>query len=180
MFTFSTLDWKQAFWTNVMENIKIACLCWNFVLTLLLICWFWWWCFRPKIPKLCKYSRKNQTFLFKLKSGINPYLSVLNTIGKFTFYFLDQKCSFHSNLSTKIKLVCLNWYLTFRLIWVFWFYGNVHFLQFKPEVTFFGKFEPKNHGLQYADFSADVHYSCYKQEIFLSGKYLQKNENRLF
>ena len=58
MFTFSALDWKQTFWTNVMAKIKIACLCWNFVLTLLLIRWFWWWCSGPKVPNCASIVEK--------------------------------------------------------------------------------------------------------------------------
>ena len=94
------------------------------------------------------------------------------------FFFLDRKYPFWANLVQKIRIVGLSWHfvprinricriqwrcLLFLLKYPFWanlvhklkiislteFGGEVYFLCFRAEVSFFGKFVPKDQNCQF-------------------------------
>ena len=44
VFTFSVLDWKQHFWANLVQRIKIVSSSWNLATRLIPICRIEWWC----------------------------------------------------------------------------------------------------------------------------------------
>ena len=69
--SFSVLDRKYPFWANLFQKIKIVCLDWNLVPSLIWMCWIQWcnhfFCYRQEVPFLGKFYLKSQTCLFQLK-----------------------------------------------------------------------------------------------------------------
>ena len=65
---------KYSFWVNLVRKIKIVCLSWNLIHTLIRIWNFeWWWSlflFWPKIPFLGKLNSNNQYSALKLKLSV--------------------------------------------------------------------------------------------------------------
>ena len=96
LFPFS--DWKNLFWANLVQKIKIVGLGWNLVSRLIRICRIQWWCslfcFRAETPFLGKFGQKNQNCRFKLKFGTKTNPNMQNSMVALAFSVLDRKHPF--------------------------------------------------------------------------------------
>ena len=85
------------------QKIKIACLRWNLVSTLIRISLIRWWCllFSVIAEILCfdKFCSKIQSCVFRLLFGANINLNMLNSVLMFSFSALDQKHPFLENFA---------------------------------------------------------------------------------
>ena len=67
----SVFNWKYRFWVNLVQQLKIISLSWNFVPRLMQICRIRWWCslflFLTGNNILGKFGPKNQNYQFELK-----------------------------------------------------------------------------------------------------------------
>ena len=121
MLTFSILDQKYRFWANLVQNIKIASLSWNFVLRLI---WIWtiqWWCLHfpfltrviffflgggVMLVKKIKISSLNWTLAHRsIRIGRIPWqcsFSLLYFFGQFGLKNQNRQLALSSNLVLRL------------------------------------------------------------------------------
>ena len=129
VFTFSVLDQKYPFWSNLFRKIIIVSLSWNVEPKLIRICRIQWWCSLFLVLKLIRICR------------IQWWCSL--------FSVLDGKHPFWANLVQKIKTVSLSWNLAPRLIWIWRIQWRCLLFCFRSEKLFLGKFGPNNQNCQF-------------------------------
>ena len=70
----SVFNWKNPFWVNLVQKLKIISLSWNFVPKLIQVCRILWWCllflFSTGNNFSGKFGSKNQNCQFDLKFRI--------------------------------------------------------------------------------------------------------------
>ena len=90
---------------------------------------------------LGKFGPKIRNCYFKLKFRLTWICRTQMVI--FIFSALDRRYRFRANLVQKIKII-LTWNFIRRLISICRIQGDAHFFCFRLEITFLGKFNPKN------------------------------------
>ena len=76
-------------------------------------------CFKLKIAtRFVKFWPENRSCQFKLKLGTETNLDMKNSIVMFIFLCFYTEVYFPWNFVPKIKIVCWNWNLESRLIWI--------------------------------------------------------------
>ena len=98
VFIFSVFDQKYSFWANLVKELKIVSLGWNFVPRIIQvhaefnggIHSFSFW---PEILFLGKFGLESQTYQFNLKFGAETNSNMHNSMVMFIFLFFYQTWS---------------------------------------------------------------------------------------
>ena len=110
VFSLSFVKWKNCFWKNLVQKIKIICSKRNLKSRLIRICRIQRYCsvylFQGGKLFLGKFGPKNQNCQFKLKFGTQTNLNMQDSVIMFVFFVFDQKYPFMRKLvcSKKSKL----------------------------------------------------------------------------
>ena len=119
-FTLFDFEWKNRFWVNLVQKVKIISWSWNFVPALIQKGRIQWCCslfyFSVELRFLGKFGPKNQNSHFKLKFGTYTNSNMQSSMVMFIYFVFDWKYPFWANLVQKSKIISSSWNLVPGLI----------------------------------------------------------------
>ena len=111
MFTFSAFDWKNLFWVNLFQKVKIISLSeiryLHYFQYTELNSVFHLFHFRSEMSFLGKFGPISQDYQFMLKCGTYTNSNMQNLMVMFNFSAFEWKYLFWENLVQKVKIVSL-------------------------------------------------------------------------
>ena len=135
IFTFSVFDWKSTFWANLVQKIKIVCLSWNLVPTLIRAFRIQWW--YSLFLLLIGNPLFGQIWSKKLKLSVQGKTLYLNWFkyAEFNsdvhFFRFGRKYSDWDNFFQSIKIISWSWNLVpilIRICKIQWWYSLFLFM----------------------------------------------------